>query len=273
MSNAIAVKLLILLCLCTGTLKAQTLALFRVVDNGDTRIYDSTAHSYLTYNMQDTIITNRHIVRSAIDASAPYGAVIKVKLNDEGREKFAKATRQSIGGQILIMTGTRLLSAPIVQSEVSGGELHIAGVETNEDVKALAVALQQQVGSVDPEDGIRKAISALDNALVKRDYQALDKLLNWSLLMGHSNAYFQTKDDVIRDLKREKITYSKIEQHSIQEQSWQDEMCRVSRIITVTGKYEGAGFSMKLAVMEIWANDPNEAGPQLWSRQAVKIKE
>lgn len=91
--------------------------------------------------------------------------------------------------------------------------------------------------------------------------------------MGHSNAYFQTKDDVIRDLKREKITYSKIEQHSIQEQSWQDEMCRVSRIITVTGKYEGAGFSMKLAVMEIWANDPNEAGPQLWSRQAVKIKE
>lgn len=144
MKSSIVLPFLLLFCLGSRNMNAQTLALFRVVENGDARIYDSTTHTYLSYNTADTIITNRYIVRSAIDASGPYGAVIKVKLNDEGRERFAKATRQSIGDRMLIMADTRLLSAPVVQSEISGGELNIAGVETDKAVKALAVALRQQ---------------------------------------------------------------------------------------------------------------------------------
>ena len=100
----------------------------------------------------------------------------------------------------------------------------------------------------------------------------LDEVLGESLIMGHSNAYFQTKSDVISDLQKEKIVYDKIEQHSIQEQDKQGGFYRVSRIIRVDGKYRGQAFSMKLAVMEIWKENETEDW-QLWSRQAVKITE
>lgn len=274
MKHCLLWKIFILLCLSTGSLQAQTLALFREAEKGDAKIFDSTARTWLHYDKADTIITNRHIVKSVVDPSAPYGVTISVKLDKEGQERFAEATRQSIGKKILIVVGTRLLSAPVVQSEISGGELQITGGFTYEEAKALATAFRQQhqTGSVEPGDDVKKAIGKLDQALVERDFESLDKILSESLLMGHSNAYFQTKADVIRDLKREKIVYDKIEQHSIQEQNKQGGFYRVSRIISVDGKYEGQVFSMKLAVMEIWKENETE-GWQLWSRQAVKIKD
>lgn len=274
MRTCIALKLLLLLCLCTNNLKAQTLALFREVENGNAKIFDSTAQTWLHYNKADTIITNRHLVKSVVDANAPYGITINVKLDQEGRERFAAVTKQSIGKKILIIVGARLMSAPVVQSEIPGGELQITGGFTYEEAKVLATALRQkkQISSVEPGDDVKKAISNLDDALVGRDYATLDKILSESLLMGHSNAHVQTKSDVIRDLEKEKIVYDNIEQQSIQEQDKQGGFYRVSRIIRVTGKYKGELFSMKLAVMEIWQEDETEEW-QLWSRQAVKIKE
>lgn len=266
--------ILLLLCLGAGSVQAQTLALFREAEKGNAKIFDSTAHTWLHYNKADTIITNRHIVKSVVDPSAPYGVTISIKLDKEGRERFAVATKQSIGKKILIVVGTRLLSAPVVQSEISGGELQITGGFTYEEAKALAKALRQQhqKSSVEPGDNVKKAIGKLDHALVERDYKMLDEVLSESLLMGHSNAHFQTKSDVIRDLEKEKIVYDKIEQHSIQEQDKQGGFYRVNRIISVDGRYKGYVFSMQLAVMEIWKENETEDW-QLWSRQAVKIKD
>ncbi|OJV55838.1 MAG: hypothetical protein BGO31_17260 [Bacteroidetes bacterium 43-16] len=274
MRNCIVLKILMLLCLSAGTLNAQTLALFREAEKGNAKIYDSTAQIWLYYNKADTIITNRHIVKSVVDAAAPYGVTISVKLDKEGRERFAVATRQSIGKKILIIVGNRLLSAPVVQGEIPGGEVQITGGFTYEEAKKLATALRQkhQTSSVEPGDDVKKAISKLDHALVEKDYRMLDEVLGESLIMGHSNAYFQTKSDVISDLQKEKIVYDKIEQHSIQEQDKQGGFYRVSRIIRVDGKYRGQAFSMKLAVMEIWKENETEDW-QLWSRQAVKITE
>lgn len=270
----IVLKLLVLLCLGTSSVKAQTLALFREVAHGNAKIFDSTAHTWLHYNKADTIVTNRHIVKSVVDANAPYGVTINVKLDEEGRERFAAATKQSIGKKILIIVGARLMSAPVVQGEIPGGALQITGGFTYEEAKKLATALRQkhQISGVEPADDVKEAISKLDDALVRRDYATLDKILSESLLMGHSNAHFQTKSDVIRDLEKERIVYENIEQQSIQEQDKQGGFYRVSRIIRVTGKYRGEVFSMKLAVMEIWQENEAEEW-QLWSRQAVKIKE
>ncbi len=270
----IVLKLLVFLCLGTSSVKAQTLALFREVAHGNAKIFDSTAQRWLYYNKADTIITNRHLMKSVVDAAAPYGVTINVKLNEEGRERFAAATKQSIGKKILIIVGARLMSAPVVQSEIPGGELQITGGFTYEEAKKLATALRQkhQISGVEPADDVKEAISKLDDALVRRDYATLNKILSESLLMGHSNAHFQTKSDVIRDLEKERIVYDNIEQQSIQEQDKQGGFYRVSRIIRVTGKYKGEVFSIKLAVMEIWQENEAEEW-QLWSRQAVKIKE
>lgn len=277
MKHCLLRKIFILLCLGAGSLQAQTLALFRIVENGDTRIYDSTTHSYLTYNKADTVIANRHITRSVIDASGSYGVAVSVRLDKEGTERFAKATRESVGKQIAIVLGTRLIAAPTVSGEITDGKLQIAHHFTYEEAKALANVLRQknQRRSVDPLDDVKAAIKKLDVALVLKDYEVLYELLSESLLMGHSNAHFQTKDDVIKDLRENKIVYEKIEQQSIQEHNPQKNMYRVSRIIEVRGKYRGSGFNMTLSVMEIWLDNENEEehNLQLWSRQAVKIKD
>lgn len=273
-SCRIVLQLLVLLCLGTSSLKAQTLALFREVAHGNAKVFDSTAQTWLYYDKADTIITNRHLVKSVVDAAAPYGVTINVKLDQEGRERFAAATKQSIGKKILIIVGARLLSAPVVQGEIPDGELQITGGFTYEEAKKLATTLRQkhQVSNVEPADDVKEAINKLDEALVRRDYVTLDKILNESLLMGHSNAHFQTKSNVIRDLEKDRIVYDNIEQQSIQELNKQGGFYRVSRIIRVTGRYKGEVFSMKLAVMEIWQENEAEEW-QLWSRQAVKMKE
>ncbi len=115
-------------------------------------------------------------------------------------------------------------------------------------------------------------VKKMETALLTRDYLVLDKVLHQDLEMGHSNAVIQSKESVKADLKNERITYESIEWIGEPKQTFESkEIMRLRREIKVKGKYEQYPFEMKLSVMEIWTD--TEAGMQLWSRQAVKIKD
>lgn len=109
----------------------------------------------------------------------------------------------------------------------------------------------------------------LDKALLVGATEDLQKILHEDLLLGHSNAYYQTKDILIEDAKTGKIKYTKVENEKIvgvqKEYNW----CRWQRIVKVSGSFESHNFSMNLSVVELWKR--TEGGWQLWLRQSVKI--
>ena len=68
--------------------------------------------------------------------------VVVLDLNDEGRGKFATATRNSVGKQIAIVYDGQVISAPVVNSAITDGSAIINGMDTFEEANKLATTIR-----------------------------------------------------------------------------------------------------------------------------------
>src|SRR5690242_2694589 len=68
-----------------------------------------------------------------------------------------------------------------------------------------------QVDSVSLKDAMKK----LDKALIEKDYSKLQMVLHNDVSYGHSNAWVQTKQDIMNDLKSTKLVYNKVENSDV----------------------------------------------------------
>lgn len=67
-----------------------------------------------------------HVSFKEADNYDPYEA-IDIRLVDEDARTWATVTRNNIGRQLAIMIGGEIISAPVVQTEITGGRLAITG--------------------------------------------------------------------------------------------------------------------------------------------------
>lgn len=67
--------------------------------------------------------------------------VISLQFTKEGGEKFEKITSENIGKPLAIILDNEVISAPIVQESISGGQAVISGDFTLEDAKRLSLQL------------------------------------------------------------------------------------------------------------------------------------
>ena len=72
--------------------------------------------------------------------------VVELVLTDEGSTKFATATSENIGKQILIVYDGSTISAPVVQTAITGGTAQITGMENREEAESLASSIR--IGSL-----------------------------------------------------------------------------------------------------------------------------
>lgn len=75
--------------------------------------------------------------------------VVILSLTDEGAEKFYEATAANVGNQIAIVYDEQIISAPTVQTAISGGEATISGMESYEAAEELASSIR--IGSLSVE--------------------------------------------------------------------------------------------------------------------------
>ncbi len=68
--------------------------------------------------------------------------VVSLTLNDEGKTKFADATRKSIGEQIAIVYDGEVISAPYVNSAITDGNAVITGMDGFEEANKLASTIR-----------------------------------------------------------------------------------------------------------------------------------
>jgi len=69
-------------------------------------------------------------------------AAVSLKFNAEGSKLFDEATSVNVGKQIAIVLDNVVISAPVVQQRISGGEAQITGKFTTEEANKLAIMLR-----------------------------------------------------------------------------------------------------------------------------------
>ncbi len=67
---------------------------------------------------------------------------VELSLNDEGKEKFAKATEENVGKTIAIIYDGEVISAPEVNEAIPDGSAHITGNFTFEEAENLASTIR-----------------------------------------------------------------------------------------------------------------------------------
>jgi len=68
---------------------------------------------------------------------------ILITLTGEGAKKFAELTKSSIGKRVAIVADNQVLSAPVVQQEISGDSIQITGNLSKEVAKKIIALFQK----------------------------------------------------------------------------------------------------------------------------------
>ncbi|MDO8264791.1 MAG: protein translocase subunit SecD [Candidatus Parcubacteria bacterium] len=125
-------------------------------------------------NFKPTDLNGRYLERSelAFDQTT-YRPSISIKFNKEGTDLFKDLTGRNIGKPLAIYIDNILISAPVVQEAIAGGEAQITGQFTVEEAKTLARNLsagalpvpinlisQQKVGPTLGASSLEKSLKA-----------------------------------------------------------------------------------------------------------------
>lgn len=83
-------------------------------------------------------LTGRYLSRAMVEFAPNTGAaLVGLEFTSEGSGIFAKITRENIGKPLVVVLDGSVLSAPIINSEITGGKAQITGNFTPEEAKAL----------------------------------------------------------------------------------------------------------------------------------------
>lgn len=85
------------------------------------------------------VLSGKDVEEAAVMTDTTTGKpVVTLKLNEEGKQKFAEATEKNLNKVISIYMDEDLISSPTVESVISGGEAIISGSKTVEEASTLA---------------------------------------------------------------------------------------------------------------------------------------
>lgn len=83
-------------------------------------------------------LTGRYLSRAMVEFDQNTGAVlVGLEFTSEGSDLFAKITRENVGRPLAVVLDGAILSAPVIQSEITGGKAQITGNFTPDEAKAL----------------------------------------------------------------------------------------------------------------------------------------
>ena len=126
---------------------------------------------------QNTDLSGKYLARSTVvfdpNTGAPY---VQLTFNDEGGDIFSQLTQNNVGDVIGIFLDGQVISTPVVQEQIYGGQATITGNFSIEEAKLLAQRLnagalpvpikilsQQNVG---PTLGQRSLTKSIDAAII-----------------------------------------------------------------------------------------------------------
>jgi ketosteroid isomerase-like protein len=105
--------------------------------------------------------------------------------------------------------------------------------------------------AADPEGAIREAEKSWANAVMARDFQALDKIFGDKLIYAHSTGAIQSKEEYLGRLRSGAQKYDSIVQESIRVVPYGDSAVSHS-ILRMTGTSNGKPFNDHVMALHLW---------------------
>ncbi len=275
------IQVALLLCCITGNKVATAQSKKEVLETG---FYQTVAYSSYRVKVPETT-DSIYIDTVALCLSSDFREVrhvveeyghqpaIQIRLTEAATKRFAEASKRNIGKRIAIIAGGRVLTAPVVQSEIPGGELTLTGGFTLEETRAIAERMQREL----PENidaritQVSEACSDLDEAMMQEDTAKLGLLLHDQLVFGHSNGLLETKATLFQHLREGYLKYDRIYARDLESVRFVEHTAQVKRGLYVTGSVRGYVFAIQLRVLEIWTQQDGRW--KLWLRQSIKRKD
>lgn len=122
-------------------------------------------------------------------------------------------------------------------------------------------------------ENVKFASEAFNKALIAKDSNVLKKILHPQLSYGHSNAWIETKQELIDDLYNGTITYNKVTTEKIEVMMNTKKLATVRADVMINADFESyKGLVFHLRVLQTWKWQ-NMMGWQLVNRQSVSIPE
>jgi preprotein translocase subunit SecD len=89
-----------------------------------------------------TGLSGKHLSKSQLIFDPQTGQPqISLELNDEGSDLFAEITKRNLGKTVAIFLDGQVISNPVVQGEITGGQAVISGRFTPQEAKLLTIRL------------------------------------------------------------------------------------------------------------------------------------
>ncbi len=118
---------------------------------------------------------------------------------------------------------------------------------------------------------LRAAAERFDKAMVEKDSAALRILVHPHLSYGHSNAWVQGNEELIKDLFNGKITYTKVESRDFVWTSTSPTLATIRSTADIEYVLDGKPGKLKLHVLQVWKK--GRSGWQLLARQSTKMED
>ena len=109
-----------------------------------TKSQDDTFTNVL--NVQKTVLLDQTALQSAKSSTDASGqAVIEIKFTRDGAKRFAEVTRENIHKRLAIIIDGQLYEAPVIQTEILGGEGQLSGSFSKEEARELAAKINESL--------------------------------------------------------------------------------------------------------------------------------
>jgi len=95
--------------------------------------------SFLPTGWKDTLLDGKHFRSATVTMNDVTNVpIVRISFDEEGGRLFQELTKKNVGKRIAIFVGGELVTAPVVQQEIVGGNAEISGSQTFEKAKTLA---------------------------------------------------------------------------------------------------------------------------------------
>jgi predicted Ser/Thr protein kinase len=133
-------------------------------------------------HVREKVLLDETNISSARASTDPQGfPQVEVNFTEEGKERFAEITANNIGRRLVIVFDGRILSAPVIRNEISGGSAVISGV-TEADAAELVKVLNENT-DLPPEKLERIVPPPISGTPDPRNDERVEAALGWLQLL------------------------------------------------------------------------------------------
>jgi preprotein translocase subunit SecD len=98
------------------------------------------------YVAKEVLLDQNSIQSARLGRTGQEFQTIEVSLTDAGRNQFAKITREHLHQRLAIVIAGKLWMAPVIQTEIPGGQIQITGAFGRDEAGALVAEINEAAG-------------------------------------------------------------------------------------------------------------------------------